>query len=62
MYYVVVIFEYDIGIKFNDKEFNNVSEYCISEGWIKIFVGCVFDCKGNFMLIKFKGWVELFYC
>ena len=30
------IFEYDVGIRFNDKDRNDVQDYCISEGWIKV--------------------------
>jgi len=60
-HYVAAIFEHDIGIKLNDKEFNNVSEYCISEGWIKIPAGRALDRKGNPMLTKLKGRVEPFY-
>ena len=60
-HYVAAIFEHDIGIKLNDKEFNNVSEYCISEGWIKIPAGRALDRKGNPMMTKLKGQVEPFY-
>ena len=28
-----------VGIKFNGEEKNNVEEYCVSEGWIKVAVG-----------------------
>lgn len=55
------IFEHDIGIRLNDKEFNNVSEYCISEGWIKVPAGKTLDRKGRPLTIKLKGAVEAFY-
>ncbi|ADJ65022.1 conserved hypothetical protein [Herbaspirillum seropedicae SmR1] len=60
-HYVAAIFEFDVGIKLNGKEFNNVSEYCISEGWIKIPAGRALDRKGNPMMTKLKGQVEPFY-
>ncbi|EIJ45866.1 hypothetical protein GWL_28940 [Herbaspirillum sp. GW103] len=60
-HYDAALFEHDIGIKLNDKELNNVSEYCISEGWIKIPAGRALDRKGNPMLTKLKGRVEAFY-
>lgn len=54
-------FEREVGIKFNDKERQNVEEYCISEGWIKVPAGKAVDRRGNPMLIKLKGKVEAFY-
>lgn len=60
-YYVAAVFEHDIGIRFNDKERVDVSEYCISEGWVKVPAGKALDRKGNPLLIKLKGTVEAFY-
>lgn len=60
-YYVAAVFQHEVGIKFNDKERNNVEEYCVSEGWIKVPAGKTLDRKGNPMLIKLKGKVEAFY-
>jgi hypothetical protein len=51
----------EIGIKLNDKEFTNVEEYCISEGWIAVASGKALDRKGNPITIKLKGRVEAFY-
>ena len=55
------VFSRDIGIKLNDTERNDVEEYCISEGWIKVAAGKARDRKGNPLLIKLKGKVEAFY-
>ena len=60
-HHVKAIFEYDIGIRFNDKERFDVEEYCISEGWIKVPVGKKVDRKGFPLTIKLKGKVEAFY-
>jgi len=60
-HYNAAVFEHDVGIRLNDKEFNNVGEYCISEGWIKIPAGKALDRKGNPMMTKLKGKVEAFY-
>ena len=60
-YHVAAVFEHDVGIRFNDKERFDVSEYCISEGWIKVPVGNKVDRKGNPLTIKLKGKVEAFY-
>ncbi|WP_431099177.1 DUF3297 family protein [Polaromonas aquatica] len=60
-HFVKAIFEHEVGIRFNDKERNDVAEYCISEGWIKVPVGNKVDRKGNPLMIKLKGRVESFY-
>lgn len=60
-HHVAAVFEHDVGIRLNGKEFTNVGEYCISEGWIKIPAGKALDRKGNPMLTKLKGQVEAFY-
>ena len=55
------VLEHVIGIRFNGKERVDVSEYCISEGWIKVPAGKTVDRKGQPLLIKLKGTVEAFY-
>ena len=55
------IFENDIGIRLNGKEYTNVEEYCISEGWVKIPSPKALDRRGQPILIKLKGTVEAFY-
>lgn len=59
-HYVESLFEHDIGVRFNDKERNDVEEYCISEGWIKVAAGKTVDRKGRPLLITLKGRVEAF--
>jgi hypothetical protein len=60
-HHVAAVCEYDIGIRFNDKERVDVEEYCISEGWVKVPAGKTVDRKGKPVLIKLKGKVEPFY-
>lgn len=55
------VFEHDIGIRFNGKDRNDVEEYCVSEGWVKVPAGKTLDRKGRPLLIKLKGTVEAFY-
>ena len=55
------VFEHDVGIRFNGKERNDVAEYCISEGWIRVPAGKAVDRKGQPLMIKLKGPVEAFY-
>ena len=60
-HYLAAVFEHDIGIRLNDKERNDVAEYCISEAWVKVPAGKTVDRKGQPLLIKIKGKVEVFY-
>ncbi len=60
-FHVPSVFEHAIGIRFNGKEFFDVEEYCISEGWVKRPASKTLDRKGRPLLIKLKGTVEVFY-
>jgi hypothetical protein len=60
-FYVAAVFEYQVGIRLNDKERTDVEEYCISEAWVKVPAGKTVDRKGRPLLIKLKGKVEAFY-
>ena len=60
-YHNADVLKHDVGIKLNDKEYTNVEEYCVSEGWIAVASGKAKDRKGNPLLIKLKGKVEAFY-
>lgn len=60
-HHVAAIFEHDVGIRFNGKERDDVEEYCISEGWIKVPAGKTLDRKGKPLMLKLKGTVEPFY-
>ena len=60
-HHVAAVFEHDVGIRLNGKERFDVSEYCVSEGWIKVPAGKALDRKGHPLLIKLKGVVDAFY-
>ncbi len=60
-HYVEEIFEHNVGIRLNGKERNDVEEYCISEGWVKVAAPKALDRRGQPLLIKLKGTVEAFY-
>ena len=60
-HHVAKVFEHDIGIHFNDKERFDVTEYCVSEGWIKVPAGKTLDRRGQPLTIKLKGKVAAFY-
>ncbi|TFY96695.1 DUF3297 family protein [Ramlibacter humi] len=60
-HHVAAVFEHGVGIRFNGRERDDVEEYCISEGWIRVPAGKTVDRKGNPLMIKLKGQVEPFY-
>ncbi len=51
----------DVGIRFKGVEKTNVSEYCVSESWIRVEVGKTKDRYGNPLTIKLSGPVEAYY-
>jgi len=55
------ILQREVGIRFNGVEKNNVEEYCISEGWVRLVAGNAKDRRGNPMTVKLKGTVEAYY-
>jgi hypothetical protein len=57
-YYDADVLARDIGIRFKGAERNNVEEYCVSEGWIRVAVGTAKDRRGNPLTIKLTGPVE----
>ena len=60
-HYVAAVLEHDIGVRLNDKERNDVQEYSISEGWVKVPAGKTVNRRGRPLLIKLTGKVEVFY-
>jgi hypothetical protein len=52
------LLERGVGIRFNGIEKNNVEEYCVSEGWIKVAAGTARDRRGNPMTLMLRGKVE----
>jgi len=52
------LLERGVGVKFNGVDRNNVEEYCVSEGWVRLAVGKTVDRNGNAMTVKYKGKVE----
>jgi hypothetical protein len=60
-HHVKEVFQHDVGIRFNGKDRDDVEEYCISEGWVKVPAGKTLDRKGHPLMLKLKGKVEPFY-
>jgi Protein of unknown function (DUF3297) len=60
-FFDAALLERGVGIRFNGAEKNNVEEYCVSEGWIRVTAGTAKDRHGNPMTIKLKGKVEPYF-
>jgi hypothetical protein len=52
------LLEAGVGIIFNGKEREDVAEYCVSEGWVRVPAGKSKDRYGQPITIKLKGTVE----
>ncbi len=55
------VLERGIGIRFNGVEKNNVEEYSVSEGWVRVSLGKTVDRRGQPMTMKLKGKVEAYF-
>lgn len=51
----------DVGIRFNGVEKNNVREYNVVEGWVRVEVPTAKDRRGNPMVVKLSGVVEPYF-
>ena len=60
-FYAARALDRGVGIRFNGQERDNVEEYSVSEGWIRVQVGRSRDRRGNPMTIKVKGTVEPYF-
>ena len=60
-YYNEAVLARDVGIRFKGVEKTNVSEYCVSEGWVRVEVGKTKDRYGNPLTIKLTGPVEAYF-
>lgn len=55
------LLERGVGIRFNGVEKNNVEEYCVTEGWVRVAAGKARDRFGNPMTVKLSGKVEPYF-
>lgn len=60
-YYDEAVLARDVGIRFKGVEKNNVDEYCVSEGWVRVTAGNSKDRHGNPLTIKLTGKVEPYF-
>ncbi len=60
-FYDAAVLERGVGIRFRGEERNNVEEYCISEGWVRLPFGKTLDRRGNAITMKAVGEVEAWF-
>ena len=60
-FYNAEILAREVGIRFKGVEKNNVEEYCVSEGWVRVTAGASKDRFGNPLTIKLTGQVEPYF-
>ena len=60
-YYDAALLERGVGIRFKGVERNNVEEYCVSEGWVRLTVAASKDRYGNPITIKQQGVVVPYF-
>lgn len=59
-FYNAELIERGVRIMFKGKERTDVTEYCVSEGWIRVRAGNSRDRFGKVMTLKLNGEVEPF--
>ena len=50
-----------VGIRFNGQERNDIEEYCVSEGWVRVAAGRARDRRGRPITLKIKGEVVPYF-
>ena len=60
-HYDAALLERGVGVRFKGADQQNVDEYCVSEGWVRLAVGKAVDRKGNAMTVKLQGLVEPYF-
>ena len=53
--------ERGVGVRFNGVERDDVEEYSVAEGWIRVQAGKARDRRGNPMTLKINGTVEPYF-
>ncbi len=55
------LLERGVGIRFKGVEKDNVEEYCVSEGWVRVTIGKTATRSGAPMTMKLQGPVEPYF-
>jgi len=60
-YFDMAALERGVGIRFKDREREDVEEYCVSEGWIRVQAGKSVDRHGLPVTVKLTGPAETWW-
>ena len=60
-FYDSEVLERGVGVRFKGVEKNNVEEYCVSEGWVRLAVGNTKYRFVNLLTLKLQGPVEPYF-
>jgi hypothetical protein len=60
-YYDEAVMTRGVGIRFKGAERNDVEEYCVSEGWVRVALGKKVDRHGKSLTMKLTGEVEPYF-
>jgi hypothetical protein len=50
-----------VAVRFKGKEREDVEEYCVSEGWIRVAAGKAVDRRGSPITVKLSGELEIWW-
>ena len=53
--------ERGVGVRFKGRERNDIEEYCVSEGWIRVAAGKAVDRHGLPVTVKLAGEVDIWW-
>lgn len=60
-FHAPALLERGVGIRFKGVEKDNVEEYCVSEGWVRVTIGKTVTRSGAPMTMKLQGVVEPYF-
>ena len=60
-FHEAALLERGVGIRFKGVEKDNVEEYCVSEGWVRVTIGKTVTRSGAPMTMKLQGLVEPYF-
>ncbi len=61
-FYNKEVLDHKVGVMFKGVPKDNVAEYCVSEGWVRVIPqGNMVDRKGKRVTVKLQGLVKPYY-
>jgi hypothetical protein len=60
-YYDEAVLARGVGVRFKGVDRQDIEEYCVSEGWVRVAAGRALDRRGNPITFKHSGPVEPYF-